>query len=193
MQLSLISWLRTWKAKSSNDFMRFLIFLPPNDFKDESVAMVKTFFDRWSVEYKITSYANKECVGYHGARYMPDVNTNKVSTNDFDGIILIDGKGVDTYKLYEFRPLLDILLLFNEKNKIIGAINNSIKIVARANIVKDRKISMPKDEELRRLVILFHGTPSDESIEISKNIITIKDSQGLEGPLTTMLQHIGAI
>lgn len=173
--------------------MKLLIFVPPNDFKDESVVMLKNFFNKWDISYQITSYSNKEMLGYHGAKLMPDINTGKVTTSDYDGIILVDGEGVERYKLSEYRPLLDVLLLFNEKNKTIGAIGNSIKIVARANIIKDKRISVPKDEETRRLVTLFHGVPSDEKIEISKNIITIRDSQGLEGPLATMLQHLGAI
>ena len=34
--------------------MRFLIFIPPKDFRDESLSMVKLFFDKWGIRYMIT-------------------------------------------------------------------------------------------------------------------------------------------
>jgi len=173
--------------------MRFAIFIAPKDFKDETVSMLKTTFDKWGIEYSIASYANKDCVGYHGAVYKPDMNAAKISPNDFDGIVLVDGKGFEDYRLFEYRPLLDTLIIFNQSRKYIGAINNSIKAVARANIIKDRKVAMPEDEETRRLVLLFHGIPSEETMEIAGNLVTIKSSAGLEVQLRTLLQHFGVI
>jgi putative intracellular protease/amidase len=173
--------------------MKFAIFIAPKDFKDETVSMLKTMFDKWGIEYSIASYANKDCVGYHGAVYKPDMNAAKISPNDFDGILLVDGKGFEDYRLFEYRPLLDTLIIFNERGKYIGAINNSIKAVARANIIKNKKVAMPQDEEMRRLILLFHGIPSEENIEISGNLVTIKNSTALEVPLRTLLQSLGVI
>ncbi len=173
--------------------MKFLLFIAPKDFKDETLATIKAFFDRWGVQYDITSYSNKECMGYHGAVCRPDINTSKVSTSDYDGIIIVDGKGIEDYKLYDYRPLLDVLLQFNEKKKTIGAVNNGIKVVARANIIQDKKISTPDEQELKRLVLLFHGIPSESAIEISGNIVTMKESRGLETPLQVMLQYLGVM
>jgi protease I len=173
--------------------MKFLVFIAPNNFKDESLSMIKTFFDRWGVEYKITSFSNKDCIGWHGAVCKPDVNAALVQSSDYDGIMIVDGRGIEDYKLFEYRPLLDILLQFNEKNKMIGAVNNAIKVVAKANIIKDKKIATPDEQELKRLVLLYHGIPSDNGLEVSGNIITIKESIGLEVPLQEMLQHIGVM
>ncbi|MFI5412320.1 MAG: DJ-1/PfpI family protein [Candidatus Micrarchaeales archaeon] len=173
--------------------MKFLVFIAPNNFKDETVSMIKNFFNKWGVEYQITSYSNKDCVGYHGVVIKPDVNAGKVSASDYDGIILVDGNGMEEYKLFEYRPLLDTVMLFNEKGKLIVAINNSIKVTARANIIKDKKIATPELDELKRLVLLFHGIPSENGMEISGNIVTIKESRGLEVPLQEMLQHIGVM
>ncbi len=173
--------------------MKFLIFIAPNNFRDETLSMVKMFFDRWNVGYEITSYSTKPCIGSHGASVAVNLNAAKVNPSDYDGIILVDGPGIDSYKLFEYRPLLDMLLQFNNKNKMIGAIDNSVKVVARANIIKDRNIAAPEDEETKRAVQLFHGKLTDKPIEISNNIITIKSSSGLEGPLQEFLGHVGAI
>lgn len=171
--------------------MKFLIFIPPNDFRDESLSTIRMFFDRWNVGYQVTSYSVKECIGMHGASCMPDINTNKVETSGYDGIIFIDGAGVDTYKLPEFRPLLDVILKFNNGNKYIGAVGNSVKVLAKANIIKGKKLAVPDDAEVKKVVQLFHGVPSDKSMEIDGNIITIRDSKALEESLNPILEHLG--
>ncbi len=173
--------------------MKFAIFIAPKDFKDETVSMLKRVFEKWGVQYSIASYANKDCIGYHGAVYKPDINAAKISPMDFDGIVLADGKGFEDYRLFEYRPLLDTITMFNERGKYVGAINNAIKAVARANIIKDKKIAMPQEEEMRRLILLFHGIPSNEGIEIAGNLVTIKNSTNLEISLRELLQHIGVM
>jgi putative intracellular protease/amidase len=178
-------------ALKAGGSMKMLVFIPPNDFKDESLEMVKMFFDRWKVENKLTSYSKKDCVGYHGATYTPDINTNRVDPSDYDGIVLIDGKGIDTYKLYEFRPLLDLIMQFNNSGKLICAIGNATKIVARANIIKGKKIAKPEEEETRRAVVLFHGVPAEEGYAISDNIATISNYESIEQAMPEVLERMG--
>jgi putative intracellular protease/amidase len=169
---------------------RFLVLIPPKDFKDESLDMVTLFLNKWGIKFMITSYTSNECKGIHGATVRPDLNASRAYTEEYDGIVLIDGHGVDDYKMYDYRPLLDMMLRFNDKKKPIVAINNAVKIPARANIVKGLKISTD-DQEAKRLVILFHGTPSEKSYEISSNIITVRKSEDLEEALQKILDQIG--
>jgi len=172
--------------------MKFVVLISPRDFSDETISMIKLLFDRWGVRYDIASYTKGECVGSHGAVYKPDINAGKISTSDYDGIILIDGEGINSYKLHEFRPLLDLLSLFDDKKKRICAINNAIKVVAKANIIKGKRISTPRDEEVVRLVTLFRGLPSENQIEIADNLITIKDHRNLEESIGSFLDYIKA-
>ena len=188
MRPSITTWPHTWKV----DLMKFLVFIAPNNFRDETVSTIKVFFERWGVDYDISSYSKKECVGAHGAVYNPSINTNVAAVANYDGIVLVDGNGVEDYKLYEYRPLLDLLLKFNSQNKIIGAVNNAIKVVARANIINGKKVAVPEDIETKRTVLLFHGVPSEKNVEISGNIVTIKGGS-LEEQVQELLQHIGAI
>jgi putative intracellular protease/amidase len=170
----------------------FLVFIAPNNFKDESLASVKLFLERWKLDYKIASYSKGECKGYHGAICKQDVSANKIAIQDYEGIILIDGLGIDEYKLYEYRPLLDLVMQFNNYNKQIIAIGNSIKLLARANIVQNKKIVSTKDNELRRLILLFHGIPSEAHMEISGNIITM-DGSSINEQISETLKKLGKI
>ena len=171
--------------------MKLLIFVTPHEFRDESLNTVKLFLDKWNISYALTSYSNKDCVGSHGAICKLDMNTGKAHAEDFDGIVLIDGKGIEAYKIYDFRPLLDLLFKFNERKKPIIAIANSIKIPARANIIKDRKISMPEDKEAQRLVQLFHGVLSNERVEVSGNMISVSDSKDLVEGMQKIISILG--
>lgn len=155
--------------------MKVAMLLAPKDFKDESASKAKLMLEKWGIEVVITSYSTHDLVGYHGAVYKPQINAAKIHPDNFDAILLIDGKGVDGYKLYDFRPLLDTVKLFQMKKKPIAAISNAIKIVARANIISNVKIAMPKDEETVRLITLYHGTPSRNEIEDDKGIMTLSN------------------
>jgi putative intracellular protease/amidase len=171
--------------------MKLLIFITPHEFRDESLSTVRLFFDKWNVGYSISSYSNKDCVGSHGVVCKTDINTGKAQADDFDGVVLIDGKGIESYKIYDFRPLLDLMTKFNDRKKPIITIENSIKIPARANIIKGRKIAMPDDQESKRLVELFHGVPSEGAVEVADNLISIRSHQELEGAMQTVLARLG--
>ncbi len=171
--------------------MKFLIFIAPKDFKDETVSTLQLFLNKFDVEYLITSYSTKKCTGIHGVIYKPQINTNLVDVSRFDGIIISDGLGLEIYKLYEFRPFLDLLLKFNRINKYIIAIDNAVKILAKANIIRNKKISVDENNrELKNFVLLFHGIVSNKDIEIDKNIITIKNSDNIEEPLLKMFDSL---
>lgn len=170
--------------------MRFLIFIPPNEFKDESVSIVKLFFDKWGIDYKLTSYTAKDCKGSHGAVYRPDIHTSKASSTEYDGIILIDGEGIEHYKIYDFRPLLDLIINFNNSRKYIVAVNNAVKIPARANVIRGKRVSA-HDKETLRLVTLFHGVPENDPYTLSGNLITIGRSEDIEDSMQKILEHMG--
>ena len=167
-----------------------LIFLPPVDFREESLSMLKLFFDRWGISYKTTSYTKSECRGKHVALVKPDIHTAEVDVHDYDGIVFLDGDGVDTTKLYEFRPLLDLAMIFDKSMKQVWAIGNAVKIIARSNIIKGKHISLPKNEETLRLVKLFHGEPSPEPYKISGNIVTISSGSAIESSMDSILSEL---
>jgi putative intracellular protease/amidase len=174
--------------------MKLLVFITPNEFRDESIAKFKLFLDRWGIENKVTSYSKKECVGNHGAVYTPDINTGRVTADDYDGIVLVDGRGVETYKIYDYRPLLELLFAFNNKKKPIIAVGNAVKIPARANIIKDKKVAVGNgDEETKRLVLLFHGIPSEEGVEIADNLMTVGSYIQIDSAMPQILQHMGVM
>lgn len=172
--------------------MKVALLIAPKDFKDESVSGIRLMLEKWGIEPVITSYSNHDCIGYHGAAYKPSLNAAAVKPDDFDALVLIDGPGVDGYRLYDFRPLLDTVKLFSMRKKLICAINNGIKVVARANIIANVKVAMPQDDETQRLVLLYHGKPSKEGLELDCGILTLGNSDRITEFADMIIRRLGA-
>ncbi|MDE1761890.1 MAG: DJ-1/PfpI family protein [Candidatus Micrarchaeota archaeon] len=173
--------------------MRALIVITPRNFRDETVSLARLLFGKWGVTPVIASYTKgeKECVGTHGAIYKPELNATKLTSEGFDALLVVDGPGVDEYKLHDFRPLLDLIKDFVSNKKVVGAIGNSVKVVARANVITDRTISAPKDEEISRLVRIYRGRESEKPIEYDKFLLTARNPQSAEQFLNAMLEQMG--
>lgn len=178
----------TWKA---SDLMRFAIFLPQKDFKDETASLIKLIMEKWGVGIDMVSYG-KGCIGTHGAMYKTDVNMSSLPIEKYDGIVLVDGKGIDDTKIYDYRPLLETIMRFDQNKKAVISVGNAGKIVARANIIKGRKMAVP-DTDTMKMVTLFSGIPSKNSHEIAGNLITIKDSDSIENSSDAILQYLGVM
>jgi hypothetical protein len=169
--------------------MRAALFIPQKDFNDETVSILRLIFSKWSIHCDIASYG-ATCIGMHGAVYKADLNASKLSASNYDVIALVDGEGVDNQKVYDYRPLLDVINYFNDARKPIIGVGNAVKIPARANIVRGRK-AVASDEETRRLITLFYGVPSKNSIEVFENLITVRDAKAVENSAELILQRMG--
>ena len=169
--------------------MKFAVFVPAKDFKDESLNIVKLILAKSGIQYDIASYS-RACIGSHGAFYKADVSPSDVVPAKYEGVVLIDGPGIDDSTAYDYRPLLDTVTAMNSAGKYIISIGNAIKIPARANIIKGKKVAVP-DLDSKRFVVLFYGVPSAANVEISGNLITAKDSKSLEMGAEPIMNILG--
>lgn len=172
--------------------MKVAIIIAPMDFRDETVSTAKNMLEKWGTEAVVTSYTSRECIGYHGALYKPQIHASHINSADFDAILLVDGSGVETYKLYDYRPLLDLVREFATNGKIVAGVNNSIKIIAKANVVSNVKIANPEDKETERMVRLFKGVITDRGTESSTNIMTSSTNESTVSLVDAILVKLGA-
>lgn len=157
--------------------MDIIVVIPPNEFKDETVSQLCTTLDKWKIKYSIASTSLNSAKGTHGAILQPKIKINDISTEDYDGIILLNGTGIEEYKLYDSRVLIDLIKHFNDNQKLIAGIGNSLKIIARSNIISNKKICLIKDSETMRYVTLFKGIITENELEHDKNLITASNSE----------------
>ncbi|MCL5239221.1 MAG: DJ-1/PfpI family protein [Candidatus Marsarchaeota archaeon] len=168
--------------------MRVAILIAPRDFKDETVSHLQLLLGKKDVETQIASLSLKPCTGYHGAVVKPQIEAQALEPNTFDAILVADGPGVDSLKLYDYRPLLDLLKAFHESKRKIAGIGNGIKVVARANIIKDAKIAKT-DEETEKLVVLYRGKPAQDFVVADKNIVTATGVDNIADFVSSLIQE----
>ncbi len=166
--------------------MKVAIILAPRDFRDETVSQLGLFFSKKDVEAKLVSTTLKQCTGSHGAVAKPELEIDALNPLDFDAVLVADGSGVDSLKMFDHRPLLDLIKLFKDANKVVIGIGNGIKVVARANIIKDVKIA-DSDAETKKLVSLYRGKPVDERVVRDGNIITATGNEDIAELVSAML------
>jgi putative intracellular protease/amidase len=168
------------------------MLIPPKDFRDESVSSLKNMLEKWGIEVVLASYSKKECVGSHGAVYSKFLNAGHIKSADYDAIILIDGAGIESYKLYDFRPLLETVSSFANTGKMIVGINNGIKIMARANVVSDIRVAAPNNQAIKDMIRLYHGKLSENYLEDQRNIVTLSDPERIDRLSDLLLHRLGA-
>ncbi len=168
--------------------MKIAILIAPQDFKDETLSHLQLLFEKKDVESQIASLTLKQCTGYHGAVIKPQIEAKALEPGAFDVLLIADGPGVDSLKLYDYRPLLDLIKAFHDGNKKIAGIGNGIKAVARANIIKDAKIAKT-DAETEKLVRLYRGKPTEEFVVSDKNVITATGVDNIPDFVSSLVQE----
>lgn len=154
--------------------MKVAMLIPQKDFKDETLSKLRLWFDKKDIEGVVASLTLKDCTGYHGAVVKPKAEARELEPTRYDVLLIVDGPGVDSMRLYDQRPLLDLLKAFHDSNKIVVGIANGIKVIARANIIKDTKIAKP-DPETEKMVRLYRGVPSENYLVFDNNVLTLSD------------------
>lgn len=157
--------------------MKVLIFVSPSNFKDDQLKMARLFLDKWGIGYDVASYTSSEAKGSQGHVQRININMSSAIPSNYNGIIIIGGHGIENYKLYEYRPLLDTLMVFNRNRKLVCGIGSGIRPIVRANIVRDRRVAHNGDKALVDSIRLFHGIPSEKGVESDGGIITVSDRE----------------
>jgi len=171
--------------------MKIAIVIAPTDFKDESLSKAELLLDKKGIGYDIASTSKGVCKGYHGAEVKQSVSAENFEPVDYDAIFIIDGPGVDSNRLFENRQLLDRIRYAHENKKPVVAIGNAIKVVAKANAVKDTRIANVEDEEAKRLVGLYRGNITEEPVEMHNGILTVSDYSYIDKAVDLLAEALG--
>ncbi len=171
--------------------MRAAIVIAPKEFKDETLARALGMFRRWGVDAVVVGFVNRECVGSHGAAVMPDMNLSTVRAEDFDVLFIADGEGVESYKIYEVTPLVDLVRAFAAENKIVAGVGSGVKVIAKANIIAGRKIAVPRNHGIEGFVKLYKGVVSQEEMECATNVMSLRDYTKTEEFVAAILDRLG--
>ncbi|VVB77231.1 DJ-1/PfpI family protein [uncultured archaeon] len=159
--------------------VKVAIVIPPKNFKDETLSMLSLLLSKKDIRSLVAGFGAKDSLGSHGAVAKLDVAVTSLDPATVDALIIADGPGVDSFRLYEYRPLLEIVRAFHESKRLVVGVGNGIKVLAKANVIRDAKIAAA-DKETASLVALYHGLQTDSTLVLDKNVITLSDSSKME-------------
>ncbi|MEM0146928.1 MAG: DJ-1/PfpI family protein [Candidatus Micrarchaeaceae archaeon] len=167
------------------------IIIAPYDFKDETLSQALLLLDKKGIKHEILSFADKECKGYHGATIKQDGRADEFEPVYSDAILIIDGPGIESTRLYENRQLLDRLKVAHENKKVIVAIGNAMKAVAKANIIKGIKLASSDDAETKRLVGLYKGILDEAQLVSDSRIISASSNSQMQALIDALADALG--
>jgi transcriptional regulator GlxA family with amidase domain len=171
--------------------VRVAVIVPPN-FKDETVSALGLFLAKNGMVAEISGFSSKACRGCHGATVRPEKAVADVDPASISAIVIADGPGMDDLRLYDYRPLLNLLRALSERNRLIVGIGNGIKAIARANVIRDANVARV-DSDVANLVRLYHGTITDDYLVLDKNILTLSDSNRIDELVARMAKELGTL
>ncbi|MEM3781717.1 MAG: DJ-1/PfpI family protein [Candidatus Micrarchaeaceae archaeon] len=167
------------------------IIVAPYDFKDETLRQALLLFGKKGIRHEILSLASGECKGYHGHTVKQDGRADEFEPVYSDAILLVDGPGIESTRLYENRQLLDRLKAARDNKKVIAAVGNAIKAIAKANIIKGIKIANSEDAETKRLVGLYKGSLAEDQLVVDSGIISASDGSQMQALVDAVAEAIG--
>ncbi len=149
--------------------MKIAVFLAEGFEEIEAVAIIDVL-RRGGIEIDIVSIEKDKYIkGSHDICIVADKCFGEIDKKSYDGIVLPGGMP-GTTRLENYQPLKELIVDYNEQEKLIGAICAAPKILGNMGLLKNREaICFPGfEEELEGARI------SKESIAVSGHIITGK-------------------
>ncbi|MGC8628600.1 MAG: DJ-1/PfpI family protein [Candidatus Micrarchaeia archaeon] len=171
--------------------MKVSIIVAPKDFRDETLSQLELLLDKKGIGYEVLSLSNGECTGMHGATVKQKERADEFEPVYTDAVVIVDGKGIDDLRVFENRALLDRLKVAKENKKVLGAIGNGVKVLAKANIIKNAKIAAVEDEDSKRLIGLYKGQLANADVVASEGIVTAKDNSHMLEFVDSLSEALG--
>lgn len=166
------------------------VIIPPRNFRDETVSMLDLLLSKKDIKKIVASVNQRDCTGFHGAVVKPDATFDGLDPVRISAIILADGPGVDSFKMYDYRPLLDLVKRFHDNKRMVVGIGNGIKVVARSNVLKGTKVAST-ESETENLVTLYHGVPAKGHLVLDKDVLTLSDPGKIDELVVCLSEALG--
>ena len=158
---------------------RIMVLLAEGFEEIEALATVD-ILRRGGVECQIVGLNNGEVTGSHGIRVCADAQLDEISPQDYDAIVLPGGLPGADHLRDDARVIKIVQEYAGNSAKYIAAICAAPQVLAKAEVVRGRRVtSYPSDEYREVLIMAGAEYVDDEKVVVDGNIITSR------GPGTT--------
>ena len=147
-----------------------------NGFEEIEAITIIDVCRRANIKVVIAGIESLEITGSHGVKIISDEIIEKVSSDDFDMIVLPGGLP-NAFTLADNEKVQSLLKEFKEKKKKIGAICAAPYALHKADVLNENYTCYPSFEEKIKL----DGYHSNDAVVIDNEVITSR------GPATAMI------
>jgi len=155
--------------------MKSLIIIAFRDFQDMEYLIPKKILEKAGIETKTISSKKGVAVGVFGETVLIDETISEVKIDDYDSLIFVGGGGCLPY--LDNQDSYNIIKDAVVKNKLLAAICISPVILAKAGVLKDRKVTVwnsPIDQFAVRKLKENKAIYQKDPVVVDNKIITAR-------------------
>ncbi|WOF16616.1 DJ-1 family protein [Methanoplanus sp. FWC-SCC4] len=158
---------------------KVLIVIPPEKYENEELLNSLAIFDSAGILYEIASLEKGAINGHpvgvaEATEKLNDLH--KSATKDYKGILVIGGPQSRDY-LWNNGELHKIIRNFDKEGLLIGAVSNSVPVLANADILVRRETAAPDDQEIIHLLIKRDARYQNMPVVSDEHVITAKSTE----------------
>ena len=134
--------------------MKVLIAIPPEKFRDEELLIPVKKFQEAGVTYELASTHVGVVMGVLGKkakvnRTFEDVLLSGV--DDYYALMIVGGPGTQVH-LWNNRHLIELIQIFNTKEKVVAGIDNAPIAIAKSGILKKKIATVAPGQTVREMM-----------------------------------------
>ena len=119
----------------------------------------------------VASTEIKSIHGMKGAHVKSNIKIKDINLQDYDALIDIGGEGTEKH-LWNYKPLKELLVLADQKGKLIAGIYEGIVVLAHAGLLKGMKSTTFPSESFIKELIKSGTVFTCKDVEFNDSIIT---------------------
>jgi protease I len=149
-----------------------LVVVPPAEYAEETLRYARSSLYNVHVGTWSVSTEDRELIkGRHQDEFVADAKLDGVQVDGYSGVIFVGGEGARQY--FENAEALRIARDAAKQKKMIGAWGHATEILARAGVLRGRKVT--GDPSTRAAVERAGGKYTSRQIEIDDKLVTARD------------------
>jgi len=149
---------------------KVLFIIAPENFRDEELLVPKSFLEAKGVECQVASITTQTATGSMGAEVTPDLAVKDANPADYNAVIVIGGPGSPA--LANYPEVIDLLKSVDQASQVLAAICIAPTVVAKAGLVKNKKVTCFETEETPNIISEAGGTYTGKKVTRDGNLIT---------------------
>lgn len=162
---------------------RVLIVIAPRNFRDEELTEPIHYLENAGITFDIVSTEKGMAVGMLGGAMLIEKAVREVKEagiEGYTGILIVGGGGAPEY-LWNNPDLIDLVRSFDTAGRILGAICLSPVVLAKAGIIREKKVTVFNDDQAIDEIRKGGGIFTSEPNVVDGRLITGNGPQAAAG------------